>query len=379
MTQKGNKERHEKCRFESPTAQIGYAQMCHLLAYDDQISHGAYRAYAVLVSFAMQKDHCFPGVERLAEILGCSRRTVSAYLKELKGRGLIRRQRDRFNAPITTIICDLDEAYGNDPVTARFERLSGRAHGGEVDFPTDEKQASPQPGSELPVSGEVDFPTDGKQASPEEEKEKKKKLKKKKEEETSPDGEKIPETPGIDLTGWFGAAQTTEEKQEEFRKRGLDAEGVADPHAVGSLVDDIIRIHRQTLATGMVEGQELKTWRKGWNKLIEDCCATHAQAKQAMEAMADLKNPEWAWGWENRAYNTPYNTKFQADFSIVVGRIKAGGNGYDGRGSDGSKTDRSRGGDGSGADKIPTISGAKAERFQRLLDERKRRTGRSPP
>jgi len=57
------------------------------------LSHSAKLTYALILSYAWQKDYCFPGQETLARDLEVSTRSVIEYLKELQARGLIRIQR----------------------------------------------------------------------------------------------------------------------------------------------------------------------------------------------------------------------------------------------------------------------------------------------
>jgi hypothetical protein len=53
------------------------------------LTPGAKLTYIVLLSYAWQQDHCFPGQSTLARDLGAGRRSVVRYLQELKAVGLL--------------------------------------------------------------------------------------------------------------------------------------------------------------------------------------------------------------------------------------------------------------------------------------------------
>ena len=62
----------------------GFTQLPRFVMRDKRLSFGARLTYAVLLSYAWQEDSCFPGQERMAADLGCSRQMISGYLTELK-------------------------------------------------------------------------------------------------------------------------------------------------------------------------------------------------------------------------------------------------------------------------------------------------------
>lgn len=71
----------------------GFTQLPNYVLRDKDLSFGARLAYAVLLSYAWQEDSCFPGQDRMAKDLGCSRQMVSSYLQELKNAKYIDWQR----------------------------------------------------------------------------------------------------------------------------------------------------------------------------------------------------------------------------------------------------------------------------------------------
>ena len=100
----------EEIRFRNPVQQQGFAILYHVLTLDKGLSDGAFRLYALLLKYAQQKDFAYPGVERLAQDLGVSTRTILSRLAELEEHKLITRQR-RFGKSAITWIEDLAQAY----------------------------------------------------------------------------------------------------------------------------------------------------------------------------------------------------------------------------------------------------------------------------
>jgi len=78
---------------EDEGLRLGFTQLPNYLFQVRGLSHSAKLTYALILSYAWQKDYCFPGQETLARDLEVSTRSVIEYLKELQGRGLIRIQR----------------------------------------------------------------------------------------------------------------------------------------------------------------------------------------------------------------------------------------------------------------------------------------------
>ncbi len=67
----------------------GFTQIPNAILRNPDISSGAKVAYGVLLSYAWQDDHCFPGQERMARDMGVTERSVITYLKQLDESGLI--------------------------------------------------------------------------------------------------------------------------------------------------------------------------------------------------------------------------------------------------------------------------------------------------
>jgi len=100
----------EEVRFRNPIQRHGFAILYHVLTLDKGLSDGAFRLYALLLKYAQQKDFAYPGVERLAQDLGVSTRTILNRLAELEEHKMITRQR-RFGKSAITWIEDLAQAY----------------------------------------------------------------------------------------------------------------------------------------------------------------------------------------------------------------------------------------------------------------------------
>jgi hypothetical protein len=67
----------------------GYTQVPNAILEHPNISPGAKLTYAMLLRYAWQADHCFPGQERLAKDVGAGERSIRTYLKELETGGLV--------------------------------------------------------------------------------------------------------------------------------------------------------------------------------------------------------------------------------------------------------------------------------------------------
>lgn len=71
----------------------GFTQVPNAILRSKKISPGAKLAYAGLISYAWNKDNCFPGQDRLGEDIGVTRQTVNEYIKELSKKGFIKVER----------------------------------------------------------------------------------------------------------------------------------------------------------------------------------------------------------------------------------------------------------------------------------------------
>jgi len=86
MTKANNQD---KVIFRELEKQYGFAQISHLVTEDTTLSDLAIRVYLALLKYAMNKNYCFPGQDKLAMILGKSRSSIFRGLNELRNRGLI--------------------------------------------------------------------------------------------------------------------------------------------------------------------------------------------------------------------------------------------------------------------------------------------------
>lgn len=67
----------------------GFTQIPNQILRRSDLPPGAKLTYMVLLSYAWQKDHAYPGQDRLALDMGVSERSVITYLKQLVDTGLI--------------------------------------------------------------------------------------------------------------------------------------------------------------------------------------------------------------------------------------------------------------------------------------------------
>ncbi len=76
-----------------PVSAHGFTQVPNVVLRDTRLSPGAKLCYALLLSYAWQKDSCFPGQETLAEDAGASRRSIVRFMKELEQSGYLEKKR----------------------------------------------------------------------------------------------------------------------------------------------------------------------------------------------------------------------------------------------------------------------------------------------
>lgn len=74
---------------DDETLRQGFTLVPNVILRYPGISFGAKLCYAMLLSYAWQKDRCFPGQDRLGADLGVTARSVQTYLAELKQCGII--------------------------------------------------------------------------------------------------------------------------------------------------------------------------------------------------------------------------------------------------------------------------------------------------
>jgi hypothetical protein len=71
----------------------GFTQVPNFLLKSQDLSSGDKLAFAMLLSYAWQNDHCFPGQQRLAKDMGLHETNVRKHLKSLVTHGLLTIQR----------------------------------------------------------------------------------------------------------------------------------------------------------------------------------------------------------------------------------------------------------------------------------------------
>ena len=74
---------------DDPVARGGFTQVPNFLFDIKELTFGARIVYAKFLQYAWHNDYCFPGQERLATELGCTRVRVTQFVKELQQLGLI--------------------------------------------------------------------------------------------------------------------------------------------------------------------------------------------------------------------------------------------------------------------------------------------------
>jgi len=77
----------------------GFTQIPNVVLKHAGVSYGAKVAWGVLVSYAWQKDFCFPAQERLAKDMNCTVRQVQRLLGELRDAGFVTWKQQGLNRP----------------------------------------------------------------------------------------------------------------------------------------------------------------------------------------------------------------------------------------------------------------------------------------
>jgi|SRR6266568_7820622 DNA-binding MarR family transcriptional regulator len=75
----------------------GFVQLPNFILTDKKLSANAKLSYALLLSYAWQKDSCFPGQQRMADDLGLSERHLRRAIKELEDSNYISVERRGLN------------------------------------------------------------------------------------------------------------------------------------------------------------------------------------------------------------------------------------------------------------------------------------------
>ena len=87
------KERNIILKGADAATRGGFTQVPNFLLKSKDLSAGDKLAFAMLLSYAWQNDHCFPGQQRLAVDMGLHETNVRKHLKSLETNGLLSIQR----------------------------------------------------------------------------------------------------------------------------------------------------------------------------------------------------------------------------------------------------------------------------------------------
>ena len=83
------KERNIILKGADAATRGGFTQVPNFLLKSKNLTAGEKLAFAMLLSYAWQNDHCFPGQRRLAEDMGLHETNVRKHLKSLEANGLL--------------------------------------------------------------------------------------------------------------------------------------------------------------------------------------------------------------------------------------------------------------------------------------------------
>jgi DNA-binding MarR family transcriptional regulator len=84
-----NKDRNIVLRNADAATRGGFTQVPNFILKSKKLSAGDKMTFAMLLSYAWQKDYCFPGQRALGEDLGLDERSVRRHLTSLEDSGLL--------------------------------------------------------------------------------------------------------------------------------------------------------------------------------------------------------------------------------------------------------------------------------------------------
>ena len=94
-----------------PLSAGGFTQVPNILLKNKKLSIMSKFVYAMLLSYAWNKDKCFPGQNRLADDIGVHLMTVNRAIKELEKSGYLKIKRMGLGKPnIYTLFCRIKKA-----------------------------------------------------------------------------------------------------------------------------------------------------------------------------------------------------------------------------------------------------------------------------
>lgn len=92
----------------------GFTIIHNIVLLDTRLSHHARFVYQLLLMFSWLKGSCFPGQNRLAQIMNVHRNSIRRYLHELKDFGLVTWQRRGLNRTNMYYIEKLSDIYAHE-------------------------------------------------------------------------------------------------------------------------------------------------------------------------------------------------------------------------------------------------------------------------
>jgi hypothetical protein len=140
----------------------GFTQIPNAILWSRKLSPQAKIAYAILLSYAWARRHCFPGQERVAAHLGVTPRTVQRMFVELRDAGLVRWGKRGFPAHNFYEILEIPAAIAAAPDTTNMSGLgrpeatnlspSDTTNLSHEEYAIEEDSVSPSPSEKGPAT-----------------------------------------------------------------------------------------------------------------------------------------------------------------------------------------------------------------------------------
>jgi len=111
VTNNTHKKNTHTLVFDDENLRAGFAQAPNVVLRNPLLSSNSVRLYILLLSYAWDKDECYPGQKTLAEQMGCKHATITRTLAELKKHKLITWERQGLGKSNIYHIRKLSDGY----------------------------------------------------------------------------------------------------------------------------------------------------------------------------------------------------------------------------------------------------------------------------
>lgn len=119
--------------FDGSVEQAGFTAVPNVVLVDNTLSCQARLCYAMLRHYAWQDEDCWPGQVMLATLMGCSERSLRAYIAELVLTGWVRVERRGLGRTNRYILTSPDRKHTSGLDRKQASALDGKQASGPVE------------------------------------------------------------------------------------------------------------------------------------------------------------------------------------------------------------------------------------------------------